>query len=242
VQKFSVLFVDVGFELLTLYQPFAAGRLIASSLIESQSMTTDSLQTQEPKRETWDVVANRKWASFIQQFMAPHDTDAIEWTRLDPIIAVLGLLGRELPDENWAFLPGGEGVQIARTSVGWEPGCMQIESKGGDNVLICKPYSLLCVYFPGSPDISYFDLELADLRRLNLMTERQDAIEECRGIVLTEGKSEQLVDYTRLLQGRVVIMCKGSRYIRCGSERDPDVLTREMFRACSEVRAEHGLN
>ena len=201
-------------------------------------MPAEPLLVPEPTHDTWDVNANQKWKSFIQEFTSPHDADAIEWTRLDQIISLLGRLGQEFPHEHWVFLPGGEGLQIARTSVSSEPGCMQIEAKGEDVLTVCRPLSLMCVWLRNDPDHSYFDLELGRLRHKGRTTGPGDFREDWSVKVLSPDGSEAWTDHSRLLHGRLVIMSKGCPYNLDPMEPQHDTLSRNLFRKCMEFPLE----
>jgi hypothetical protein len=201
-------------------------------------MTKDTLRGRERRRETSEDIANQKWERFFLKHMAAIDADAIEWTMPNGIIAMLGLLGREVPHYHWAFLPDGDSFQIARTGESSERDCMQIETTSGV-IWVCRPVSLMCFSFPFTPEVSYFDLQLGEMRRKNKATGPGDVQEQWCGKVLTDGPSDRRADYTRLLRGRVVIFSAGLNL----GDREPEhaSLTREECRARMQIEADRRL-
>jgi hypothetical protein len=209
----------------------------AQSKVRKQTM--EFSVAEEPGSGAWEDKAIHKWASFIRELTSPHDADSIEWTRLNRIVSELGRIGRKLPGEHWAFLPGGGGLAIARTRMTSECYYMQIKSRDGE-VYVCNPLSLMCVSFPDAPDFCYFDLQLARLRPRNETTGPRDATETCGGKVRTAGGKTRRADFTRLLRGRIVIFCKASIYNLSCTDQDGrhDLLSRKEFRAWMQEKAD----
>jgi hypothetical protein len=197
----------------------------------------------EPGTSQWEAQLNQKWGNFVDDLMSPNDADVIEWKRPGPIIAILDRLGRELSDVHGSYLPAGGFIQITGASKGPERGSIQLEVRGGHYVFACRPVSLICVGFARVPGWSYFDLQMATLRRRDKRTGLQDKAEKWRGKIRTIGQAklenqmdeevwEREADYTRLLGGRIVIFSKASHYVLDEQTDDGrhDLLSREQFR------------
>ena len=166
------------------------------------------------------------WTDFTRDLLS-QDADAIEWTRLEQIVAVLNRLACELPGVHWAFLPRGGGLEIAHASISSEPDCIQVESRSGD-VYVCRPRSLRCNAIPVEPHFAYLDLQLERLRTRDEEIVRSDLKEDWRGKILGPDGTEKYGNYTRLLNGWVFICCRVC--YREDYDGHYDELTRNQFR------------
>jgi hypothetical protein len=176
------------------------------------------------------------WVNFVSTLLPQPDVNRAKFVQLDEIVAILDQLGRDVPDVHWAFLPGGESIEIARASMGAEPECMQIESREG-GLFVCKPESLVCFRFSKALEMSYLDLALQSLLPMDDTNLRTDKKEDCYGEIRGADGTTRKDDFTRLLSGRLIVGTKDEWPRELEGIFDWNLMSRKRLRRCMEFEA-----
>ncbi len=205
----------------------------------------------EPGTRRWEKRVNQAWGDFIRNGFNPVNAGVIEWKRLDPIIAVLDRLGRELPGVHFMYFPGGTCRVLTGATRSTKRGYMLLEA--GEWRYPCRPISLQCLSF--SPEWTFFDLDLGTpplpAKRTAPSQQQEKRTRVARKIGRTGSAQltnkapwEVEIDDSRLDGGRIVIFSTASPYCIGGIEGERsdsrhNWMSREQFRKYIEIAAEY---
>jgi len=102
------------------------------------------------------------WAGILQLLFPDGIPKRAAWTDLNAIVNILNIIGAK-DNSNHMFMPGGGGLDLERSRLSHEDGCIELECAG--LVDIVKPVELSMHYFgPQATQWAYFRLETAGLQ------------------------------------------------------------------------------